>query len=630
MAMAKPSPDKRLVYLHCRSIFTGANAQLRNLKPVRKLLQDRKKSIKALTYEYPLEAICDVAKDLLKEGIFGDERRARLQFPELFEPSEARITAREASEAEAARSEAEAIEESVALSEEDEGVRKIQKKHAEEPIEGAGKVNEQEISVQKNRVHDNNNQEMPSTIIDRKGLDPSTVPVPSLYPIYLPYKTQHRILGTIQSLLEECCYEFGGKWLPNLISAKQWECPESVELNEWAHKLLKNIKSIPASALGQVQGKGFNQILCATPKIRHTAVHRLRTTATGVLNMIDTASALARMLDDTPRMLQIEKIREALNASIEEISQNQNFLESKLSGERVAIAKRRAELDNLENLAIRDMVDSDAENRRSVGLALHNIVGQLEKDSKDSVHDSGYDILAETEGDSGLEGHPSSSKMNVVTEDITDLARTNGGLVETLTPTSPRSSSPPFFPQTDAAPSPMEGLYLYRDASAAPCDDPPSLLPQPWSVADGIFQAKPTAFKEALHNDEPVPIDSPAPCREREPVICEEAVVPEDLMSYEEVVACEKSIVCEEAVPYEDIGTCERAIPYSSYEQDILSAKPVSCEIATPCAEAMPNDAPVPYEERISTPPPAGKTFLKGNLGPSQNRVRSFVRFFSQ
>ena len=119
--MAKQrSPDGRLVYLHCSSIFSGANAHVRRVKKVSQLLEKHKASIKILTKEFTLPAVAAVAKELLEEQIFESLPRAKLRYPELFQPSETQEAERAASEAEVIRIEAEAAQ-AVVLTSDDEG-----------------------------------------------------------------------------------------------------------------------------------------------------------------------------------------------------------------------------------------------------------------------------------------------------------------------------------------------------------------------------------------------------------------------------------------------------------------------------------------------------------------------------
>lgn len=119
--MAKQrSPDGRLVYLHCSSIFSGTNAHVRKVKKISQLLEKHKPSIKILTKEFTLSAVAAVAKELLEEQIFESLPRAKLRYPELFQPSETREAERAASEAEVIRIEAEAAQD-IVLTSDDEG-----------------------------------------------------------------------------------------------------------------------------------------------------------------------------------------------------------------------------------------------------------------------------------------------------------------------------------------------------------------------------------------------------------------------------------------------------------------------------------------------------------------------------
>lgn len=114
------SPDGRLVYLHCSSIFSGANAHVRKVKKISQLLEKHKASIKMLTKEFTLPAVAAIAKELLEEQIFESLPRARLRYPELFQPSETQEAERAASEAEVIRIEAEAAQD-IVLTSDDEG-----------------------------------------------------------------------------------------------------------------------------------------------------------------------------------------------------------------------------------------------------------------------------------------------------------------------------------------------------------------------------------------------------------------------------------------------------------------------------------------------------------------------------
>lgn len=99
------------VFLTCRTLFAGPNAQLRRPKKVREVLQQHRHKILPLVNKHGLDNIADGARHLLEKGVFESNLRAKIQFPELFQLTPARGAQRTASENEAARSEAEALAE---------------------------------------------------------------------------------------------------------------------------------------------------------------------------------------------------------------------------------------------------------------------------------------------------------------------------------------------------------------------------------------------------------------------------------------------------------------------------------------------------------------------------------------
>lgn len=133
--MAKQQlPDGKLVYLHCSSIFNGQNALFRRPKKIHQLLEHHQRSIKTLTKEFTLPAIAAVAKDLLEDRIFESLPRAKLRYPELFQPpSESQEAKRVASEAEAVRTEAEAAQDVVLTSDNERGENFEEGSQVDEP-----------------------------------------------------------------------------------------------------------------------------------------------------------------------------------------------------------------------------------------------------------------------------------------------------------------------------------------------------------------------------------------------------------------------------------------------------------------------------------------------------------------
>ncbi|KAL9622826.1 MAG: hypothetical protein Q9204_007995, partial [Flavoplaca sp. TL-2023a] len=367
--MAKQrSPDGRLVYLHCSSIFSGANAQVRKVKKVSQLLEKHKASIKILTKEFTLPAVAAVAKELLEEQIFESLPRAKLRYPELFQPSETQEAERAASEAEVIRAEAEAAQD-IVLTSDDEGGNECldfeQSEQRAEPEVTPEYKADAEDNVQISAV-----QLCPqSTTRAQHALS-----IPRLHPVYLPFKTQHTTLVLVQSLLEECCLEFGNTWVPGLMEARKWNEAESIELTEWTKRFVKYARSLPPSAIQPVPGKSIAEVLFGTSTLRHSAVHRLPTSAAGISKMLSAAITFAEALNDSKRAGKVAEIKAQLETSIEGIVQHQNLLERKLTDQFEDIVRRRAELDDLERSSIEEMLATDKKQRTEIGSAFESFL----------------------------------------------------------------------------------------------------------------------------------------------------------------------------------------------------------------------------------------------------------------
>ena len=198
--------------------------------------------------------------------------------------------------------------------------------------------------------------------------------IPRLHPVYLPFKTQHKTLILVQSLLEECCLEFGNTWVPDLMEARKWTEAESIELTEWTKRFVKYARSLPPSAIQPVPGKSIAEVLFGTSTLRHSAVHRLPTSAAGISKMLSAAITFAEALNDSKRAEKVAEIKMQLEASIEGIVQHQNLLERKLTDQFEDIVRRRGELDELERSSIEEMLATDKKQRTEVGSALESFL----------------------------------------------------------------------------------------------------------------------------------------------------------------------------------------------------------------------------------------------------------------
>ena len=113
--MAISIQDQQRIFLAYRALFEGQNAQVRQPKAIRKILNSSKKSASPLVQSLGLERVVCVLKGLLERGIFSSEIKAKLAFPVLYETSPEQDARHEASDAGAAKEEAEALQEVEAL-----------------------------------------------------------------------------------------------------------------------------------------------------------------------------------------------------------------------------------------------------------------------------------------------------------------------------------------------------------------------------------------------------------------------------------------------------------------------------------------------------------------------------------
>lgn len=98
----------------------------------------------------------------------------------------------------------------------------------------------------------------------------------------LPYQVQHYILAMIQRILEEGCFDFAQRWIPDSLPAS-WDCPEAVELSKWRDFLpailppnaIRPMKYTLIQALGHavnVRNKAVHRHLCDNNEIRRMAL----------------------------------------------------------------------------------------------------------------------------------------------------------------------------------------------------------------------------------------------------------------------------------------------------------------------------------------------------------------------
>ncbi|KAK4120741.1 hypothetical protein N657DRAFT_636162 [Parathielavia appendiculata] len=174
--------------------------------------------------------------------------------------------------------------------------------------------------------------------------------------------TQHLILNTAQRVLKECCFEFAKASMP-LVLEKKWDCPTVVELTQWTKIFRKNKKMNIQKT--ELDAGGFLGLPTMVSSLRHTAVHRLATTARDVGRLLESGVKLALVLGDNAMEL------------------NKNVLEDTTAFRLREIQEKREELDRMEAEQIRKMLNDDVNNKLLIGQQLENSVRAIFDRKKD-------------------------------------------------------------------------------------------------------------------------------------------------------------------------------------------------------------------------------------------------------
>ncbi|KAJ8064590.1 hypothetical protein OCU04_006919 [Sclerotinia nivalis] len=120
----------------------------------------------------------------------------------------------------------------------------------------------------------------------------------------LPYEVQHYILGMMQRIMEEGCYTFASRWIPDLLQRNNWTCSEAVELSTWRTFLPENI---PAEALAS-HSKPLHRCLTDAVRIRNSATHRHICSSRELQRMTQQAEDLMSLFSDQTRQLKFHKL----------------------------------------------------------------------------------------------------------------------------------------------------------------------------------------------------------------------------------------------------------------------------------------------------------------------------------
>ena len=159
----------------------------------------------------------------------------------------------------------------------------------------------------------------------------------------------------------------------------------AVELTKWT-KLFRNGKgTLTAQTISiDLASRESHKMLTAVTCLRHTAVHRLPTTARGISQLLGAAVKLARTLQDDLRAAQLDELRCEIDIQIEAMELNKNVLEDTVSAE---IQRRREELERMEIELIQRMLEDDMNNKILIGRLLEDSICRIFTGGKQDMDD---------------------------------------------------------------------------------------------------------------------------------------------------------------------------------------------------------------------------------------------------
>ncbi|RAL67790.1 hypothetical protein DID88_008517 [Monilinia fructigena] len=132
----------------------------------------------------------------------------------------------------------------------------------------------------------------------------TSLPAYSSPDLGLPYEVQHYILGMMQRIMEEGCFAFASRWIPDVLQRNNWTCSEAVELSTWRTILPENV---PAAALTP-HSRPIHLCLADAVRIRNSATHRHICISRELQLMTQQAADLMGLFSDQTRQSKFHRL----------------------------------------------------------------------------------------------------------------------------------------------------------------------------------------------------------------------------------------------------------------------------------------------------------------------------------
>ncbi|GKU21283.1 unnamed protein product [Fusarium langsethiae] len=182
-------------------------------------------------------------------------------------------------------------------------------------------------------------------------------------PVYLPFSAQHRLMVFLQHKLEEMCFSFSQRNLPQLLQNRAWDCPEAVELHRWVRTLSMELPYISQDWVFQ-----HSSLFESVAKIRDCAVTRSRIDSIQIEKLMADALELATLLEEERTVKIIDRLREDTTNASKSLGAETEEIKRKFDYKLNEIEAARTKLDELENAtkaALKKSLLGRQENARS-------------------------------------------------------------------------------------------------------------------------------------------------------------------------------------------------------------------------------------------------------------------------
>ncbi|KAF4442951.1 Benzoate carboxyl methyltransferase [Fusarium austroafricanum] len=163
--------------------------------------------------------------------------------------------------------------------------------------------------------------------------------------ISLPFSAQHRLMVYLQQSLEQTCFRFGQRHMPQVLDSEGWDCPEAVELSTWMESL--DFKHYIWDTVFDRQERF--RLLGSISNIRDYAVSRTRVDCANLEKLILDASQMARILGEEDSARVTEKLGRNFIETAKWLADETERIQTRYDTKMDAIAAARTKLDALED-----------------------------------------------------------------------------------------------------------------------------------------------------------------------------------------------------------------------------------------------------------------------------------------